>query len=214
MPIHFTVDRAATWCADQLLSRQQLTDARKNEIRPATKYNLLVTAFNSSTVLLVASVILAVFFAYTAAFTLLALGLFTRFTTEKEIQKYTLPLRQDEQQQAGAAGMWERLREAFAGAMLRHALHQATPEEKVENIFQNVRLPRQPNWEQDEVFVFDYAFWKNKIDVPDAIQQAIPPERLQEPPAALVHPTPSAQGGVGLFAGIVQRVMGQPAAAR
>ena len=178
MPVHLTVDRAATWCTDLFLSRQQLTEEREDEIYLATKYNLLVTAFNASTVILVASVAFAIFLSYTASLILLAMGLFVRCTVEKEIRKYTLPPRQDEEEQSPRAAVWERLR-TFASSMLRHALHQESAEEQTENIFRNVDLPRPEQWDQDEVFVFDYSFWKNKIEIPPPV--GTEGEPLREP---------------------------------
>ncbi len=143
MPVlQLTTRRAVEWGANLLLDKQQISPERKQEIRRVTEFNLLTTAFNGSTVLLVAAFAAAVFFAYTAAATLGAIGLFLRYATEKEIAKYTLPAQ---------------------GAVL------AGEDDRITNIFFNVGLPRQEGWEPISVIFDEFAIWRSKIEVSPAL---------------------------------------------
>jgi hypothetical protein len=150
MQIRFTTQQLVDWGANKLL--EGVSDARKDEILPVTKYNLLANVFNASTVLLVIAAASAVLFAYTMAFTLGAIGLFVRYASEKAIDKYMLPVQAQD-----------------LGRGLRHALHQATTAEKIANIFEHVALPQQRDWEPDQVVFDELALWKEKIDVPPAL---------------------------------------------
>lgn len=151
MPMHITVDQAATWGTNQILGREKASAARKREVFAVKKYNLLVTAFNSSTVLLVVAVAAAVLFAYPAAFTFGAIGLFIRATTEKELEKYTFPLASSEKD------MMQKLFEAVS---------KPQKGEKEANIFKRLKVDREDGWEIDEVVLFDHPIWKNKIQEP------------------------------------------------
>lgn len=216
MPVlQITTRQAIEWGANSLLDKQQLSPERKREIKRVTEFNLLTTAFNASTILIVAAVAAAVLFAYTAAFTLGAIGLFLRYATEKEITKYTLPVQapagQDDVQGAAAA-MWARLRDAYNSALLRNALHQATPEEKIANTFLNVGLPRQEGWEPTPVIFDDFPIWRNKIEVPPALAApaAAPAPRAEAPAAVEPAAAPAAANGV---VGGLARLVGMARAA-
>lgn len=211
MPIHITMNDAATYGADYL--NRALNEDRKAQIRPASKYNLLVKAFNASSLLLVASAVTALFLSFTTSFVFLALGLFLRITTEREIDKYTAPYQaagagEQAPQQGPGAQLWDRLRGAFQTNLLRHALHQTTEAEKRKNIYDNVGLPEVEAWVRDEVTFLDFTAWKNTIVIPEVIERVVPPQEaaVVQPPAQ--QQQPPAQGG--MFAGIVGRVMGQP----
>ncbi|MBX7066337.1 MAG: hypothetical protein K1X28_03820 [Parachlamydiales bacterium] len=207
MPIHITMNDAATYGADYI--NRSVPEPRKTQIRAATKYNLLTKAFNASSVLLVAAAVSALFLAITSSFVFLSLGLFLRFTTERELDKYTAPYQpaaqpdQAPQQGAGAA-LWARLREGFQTALLRHALHQTTDVEKVANTFQNVGLPPVENWVRDEVTFLDFVAWKNTIAIPEAVVQV----QREEAPVQQQQ-APAQQQAPGMLAGLVGRVMGQ-----
>ncbi len=209
MPVlQITTRQAIEWGANSLLEKQQISPERKREIKRVTEFNLLTTAFNASTILIVAAVAAAVLFAYTAAFTLGAIGLFLRYATEKEITKYTLPVQapagQDDVQGAAAA-MWARLRDAYNSALLRNALHQATPEEKIANTFLNVGLPRQEGWEPTPVIFDDFPIWRNKIEVPPALAApaAAQAAHAEAPAAAAPAAAPAAPVGGGGLARLV-----------
>jgi hypothetical protein len=200
MPVlQITTKQAVEWGANRLLDNQQLSAERKREITAVTEFNLLTTAFNASTILLVAAVAAAVLFAYTAAFTLGAIGLMVRYMTEKELAKYTLPLPapqpavpQEDQPQGVGAVMWGRLRDAITGnlnannALMRHALRQATPDEKIANIFTRVGLARQEGWEPAPILFDEFEIWRAKIEIPPAVVGAAP--RAPAPAAAAAAP--------------------------
>jgi hypothetical protein len=198
-----TTDEVIAWGAERLLNNQQLTDTRKNEIRKVTQYNLLVNAFNASTVLLVVSVAMACFFAYAAALTLGAIGLFVRFAALKEHNKYTLPY-QPPPEQAGAQqvaqAMWGRLRDAFQTAMLKHALHQETLEEKTENLFNHLGINRQEGYEPYTVLFDDMPLWMATVKEPPS---AVELER-QDPPVPAAQASAAASG---IWTGMVRKVV-------
>lgn len=241
MPVlQITTRQAVEWGANKLLDNQQISAERKRAIKPVTEFNLLTTAFNVSTILIVAAVAAAILFAYTAAFTLGAMGLFVRYATEKELNKYTLPYQPPLQEEQGAgAALWGRLREAFNTALLRHALHQTRPEEKITNIFLNLGLPRQEGWEPYHIVFDEFGIWREKIDIPPVEERgpaaAVPPAapgvaplpravhvENQPPAVAAAQPVLPAQraGGAaagvvgvagGAWRGLVDRVMGAAA---
>lgn len=186
MPVHITMNDAVTRCADYLLARQDITAQRKDQIFVATKYNLLVKAYNSSTVMLVAGAVMAVFLAFSSSFVLLSLGLFLRFTTERELEKYAVPYRQagreqvdQQQQRPNDVDNQIRVQEAFNTDLLRHALQQTTEAEKVVNIFRNIALPLPPEWNRNEVTFLDFDAWKNPVPIPDQIVAVSQPEPVE-----------------------------------
>jgi hypothetical protein len=214
MPVlQLTTRQAIEWGANSLLDKQQISVERKNEIRRVTEFNLLTTAFNASTVLLVAGFAAAVFFAYTAAATFGAIGLFLRYATEKEITKYTLPVQGPAVPEEGAgAALWARLRDAYNSALLRNALHQATPDEKIANIFLNVGLPRQENWEPAPIIFDDFAIWRAKIAVPPALAPEVPVvAAVPAAPVVVAVPAVAAAPAVAV-AGVAPAVAGAGAA--
>lgn len=225
MPIHITMSDASKTITDWVLSRQNLTEERKAQIYEAEKYNVLTKLFNASSVLLVAGVVSAIFLAMSSAFVFLVLGLFLRTTTEKEIEKYTLPVQAQQPAPPSNEGMaargWARLRAAFQAErqtrLLEHALHQTTEEEKVQNIFANVELAAQEGFVLDEVLLFDFSMWKNSISIPEVVVQRQEATVRREEPAP--PPPPAAQqnnanAGGGIFANLVGRVIGSGAAAQ
>ncbi len=151
MPIRITVDEAATWGANYVLQGENANASRKNQVLAVKKYNLLVTAFNASTILLITAVAAAILFAYPASFTLGAIGLFIRATTEKELESYCLPLQN---------------RDISIVEKILKAVARLDEDEKVANIFKRVKLDFEEGWEIDQLIVFDYSIWKNKITEP------------------------------------------------
>lgn len=214
MPLHITMNDVAAKGADYLLSRQTLTEERKAQILPATKYNLLVKLFNVSSLILVAGTVSAIFLAMSSAFVFLVLGLFLRITTEKETEKYTLPYQAPQQETPEAEGMgarlWGRLRDAFQTNLLRHALHQTTEVEKVQNIFHNVGLPVQEGFVPNEILIFDLVGWKNTIDIPEVvIQRQDNAEQVQQPVVPPPAPLPARNGNAGAQGGIFSNLVGR-----
>lgn len=151
--MNITVDGVAEWGANRLLMQANppMNQERKRQLLPVTKYNLLVNVFNGSTVALVSAVVLTIFFAFSAALTIGAMGLFARFTTEKELGEYSF-------NRAAEFGLVHILRSAFPGA-----LNGAFTEEPA-----GKKLLRPENWEATKVFVFGHAAWKNSLPVPVA----------------------------------------------
>lgn len=174
MPIHITMNDAVTRGANYLLSQQQISEARRAQIFPATKFNLLVNVFNASSVLLVAAAVSALFLAFSVSSVCFCIGLFLRYTTEKELETYSLPL---------PLPGWGAVAALVQTNLLRHALHQATDEERINNIFHKVGMRRPENWEPNELLFLDFIAWKNTIVIPQVIEQIV-----QEIPVAGVAP--------------------------
>jgi hypothetical protein len=133
-------------------------------------YNVLVKVFNLSTVLLVASVAFAILFSFPTSAVLGGMGLFIRWAASQELHKYTLP---PPPQPQGAVGHVVNVALAAIGMddspnRLRHALNEATLEEKAANIFVRVRMPKPNNWEAYQVYVFDHIVWMNQVPIPEA----------------------------------------------
>ncbi len=203
MPVNITVDQAAKWAAEKWINYKepQSTQERKVEILSATKRNVVRTAFNISSVLLVVAVASAVLFAHTAALVFGSIGLFARFTTEKELKKYHLPKEipppvkklatadstpsqaapssssssaQAPNKEVVAQRYHEKLRDAvLTGRLVRHALDQISQSEKEENIFKNVGLEKPKEWHEDEVSIFGFSVWKNNVPIPPAASTAV-----------------------------------------
>jgi hypothetical protein len=155
MPLHLTVDRAAEVVAGKWLKYQdtQMSVARRTQIMPATKYNLLVTAFNASTVLLTIAIAAAILFSHTTAFVFGAIALFVRFTTEKEIRSKAIP-------REGAASHLQQLAHVALNAMglgQRNVGH---------TILTNVAAEQDERWNENEVILLDYPVWKNRVPLP------------------------------------------------
>lgn len=171
--MRITVDDAAIWATNKYIGYQypQITETRRNQIFSITKYNLLATAFNASTVVLAVAVASAILFAYTAAVALGSIAIFVRLTTAKELSKYTMPLdRTVRPQLVGppkeGATIWQHV-DAFVPDLLRHHLGVMEPKEKEDNIFARLGANRPKDWVEDEHFVFDHAVWKNRVPVPE-----------------------------------------------
>jgi hypothetical protein len=226
MPIHITMRDAATKITDWALSRENLIDERRDQIYEGRVYNTLATLFNASTVMLVIGVVSAIFLAMSSAFVFLALGLFLRATTEKEMETYTLPVQAQQPPEAeppaGVAALWGRLRDAVQARhqtrLLQHALHQTSDDEKVQNIFDNVGLERQDDFVPDELFLFGFSGWKNSINIPEVVVQRRAEEggRQEQPdvrPAAAQNNNANAGGALGGFANLARRLVGAGAAA-
>jgi hypothetical protein len=157
MPIHITIDRGVDWLAKKTLDYRdaQMPEARRAQLAPVTKYNLLVSGFNTSTLLLIAAVASAVLFAYTAAFVLGAIAIFTRLTTERELHTYAIP--PVNQEEPGHLAQLARVAMNVLG-MDRRNLGNA--------ILQRLGAGDVENWEENEI-VFDvYPIWKNKAPIP------------------------------------------------
>jgi hypothetical protein len=154
MPIHFTVDAAVSMAADRWLAYKypRITVQRKAQIKEATKYNLLVKAFNYSTVLLVAAVACAILFAYAAAVTFGGIALFVRFTSDGELGRYSEPRGEEE--------------EPFA--WLRSYYHRCNPDTEIRRIFQRIGGEAPEKWTQHEILVFDHVVWRNEVPLPDS----------------------------------------------
>jgi len=153
MPIHITVDAAITAAANRWLTYKDptITAQRREQILSGTKYNLLVKAFNASTVLLVAAVACAVLFAYAAAVTFGAVALFIRFTTDGELDRYSEP-----QEDGGNQFV----------AWLRYYHHRIDPNDEIGNIFRRIGGAAPQGWTKHEIFVFDHAVWRNEAPLP------------------------------------------------
>ena len=152
MPIHITLDALAEKAARFLLNRQNLTEERRVQILPATKYNLLIRGFNVSSILLVAAAVFALFFSFITSGVFLAFGLFLRTIAQKEIHKYSVP----SNQRSNVQEFW------------RYFTWAAAEDETARNIFENVRLPKPEGWVCDEIIFADFVLWKNKIPIPEA----------------------------------------------
>ncbi len=87
MPTHISVNDALSLAAHYLLPEQATTEKEKAKFLPLVEYNLLVKAFNVSTILLTAAAVSALFLSFTTSFVFLALGLFCRSVAEKELIK-------------------------------------------------------------------------------------------------------------------------------
>ncbi len=171
--MHITADYATNWLANRALDSQQVSDNRKKQILPVTKYNTLVDIFHASTVLLVVAVVSAILFAYTTAFVFGSIALFTRATTLKEFEKYKTPRPAPEpnppgERQGAVAFAYRILLDHLRDIRLRHALNQSTEDEKVGNIFEKMGFKRPEGWEEHAIFVFDHPIWMNKIPLPNA----------------------------------------------
>lgn len=222
MPIHITMNDAATKITDWALSRENLTQERRAQIYEGRVYNTLATLFNASTVMLVIGVVSAIFLAMSSAFVFLVLGLFLRATTEKEMETYTLPVQAQQPPEAEppsgvAAQIWGRLREAVQARhqtrLLQHALHQTSDNEKVQNIFEKVGLERQADFVPDELFLFGFSGWKNPINIPEVVVQRRAEEggrqeQTDAQPAAAPNNNANAGGALGGFASFARRFVG------
>jgi len=156
MPIHITLDRGVDWIASRSISFEQppVSDDRKAQILPAKKYNLLVTAFNVSTVMLVVAVASTLFFAYSAAVAWGALGLLTRSMTEKELASYSLPVNENQRSNAE----WSQIVFNTFGVGRRHHVGG--------QILERLGVSNQADWHENEVVFIDYVLWKNKAPIP------------------------------------------------
>lgn len=134
----------ATDLANYVL-RDDKDKAKKLEV---TKYNLLVTGFNVSTVLLVASVAAALLFNSLASVTFLAVGLLMRWKMEEELNTYTTDIPDKEKS----------IRQRFIDSVL-------SPGEKEENIFKRVGQSYQKGWKTYAHRIFKDEVWKNQIKV-------------------------------------------------
>lgn len=216
MPIQFTVDRVVTQMAEGQEHVQSANEADKPRVTQITKYNLLASALNASTVLLTIAVAAAAFFAYTTAFVLGSVALFTRLAVLKEMDKYTLPVDQvcegnqvnEARPQRSGRELWGRARQAvldpiaYIGAQLRHVINIATQEEREANLFERLGLVKPEGWNQHEVFVFDYPVWNNPVPldcerVPAQGSEEVAPEARRAEVDAVRAGVGAVRAGVG-----------------
>ena len=149
MTVRITTNEAVGFLARVYVDNQDpvLTEKRKLEILPATKYNLLVYAFNTSTVLLVAAVASAILFAFSTSMVLGSIALFTRFAVEKEIDRnYALPI------QGGIE------------KMLTFSWRREAEGEREERILQKVGQ-QVVGWNENAYEFDEWALWKNTVPV-------------------------------------------------
>ena len=171
MSIHITMDDAATYLAGKLLSRQQISEERKTQILPATKYNVLVKTFNTSSVLLLAATVTALFLAMTTSFVFLFWGLFSRYTSERELEKYTAPYQRPVVHEDQPTPTENRSFLARITDLLRHSVKLTTEEDKINNVFLNVGLSKANGWQRYEVIFLDFGFWMNPIEIPEVVER-------------------------------------------
>lgn len=195
----FSTDRLVAMGAQYLLSGLQISEEKRNQIMPATKYNVLVKAFNVASVLLVVAAVSAVFLAMTSAFVLMAVGLFLRFTAEKKLDEYTKPL---------PLGVLDLVVDALQTSLLRHADRQTPESEKVANIFRHVGLPRVREWEPNQVELFDCIIVKNEIPISEVIE----PREAPRENAEAVGENPPAPGRAQLSDEAFRRLLASAAA--
>ncbi|MBU6383054.1 MAG: hypothetical protein KGQ49_01405 [Verrucomicrobia bacterium] len=164
MPTRITVNDAATLIADHLL--QGVAPERQAAILPATKYNVLVKAFNVSSICLLAAAVSAIFLAFSAACVFLAVGVLLRWATEKELGRYAI------QPDASAGDAGSRDAGMMPSSVMRIVqtfLPTVFPEARREVascIQRHVGIEPREGWEADEVVLFDYVVWKNSVDIP------------------------------------------------
>lgn len=149
-PYAFTSADAADWAANQWIDYKQprLAQAKKDKILPVTKYNVVATTFNISTVLLVVAVANAAILAFSAAFTLGSIGLFLRLVSEREINRYASPP------------------EPTNAHMFKKMIGLADKAEREIEISAQIGIALPQGWSENAVFVFDFAVWKNTLPVP------------------------------------------------
>lgn len=156
MPIHITIDQAVSKAAVLLMSGQTppLSDDRQAQILPAKKFNLLVDIFNGSTILLTVAVASAILFAYTMAVCLGAMALFSRWTAERELFCYAIPVNAEFVE----GGAIQRVFMNTIGWGIRNNLS--------EQILERLGCDPNPDWDENALIVFDHILWKNKVDMP------------------------------------------------
>lgn len=177
MSIRITSEDATNWLANKYLAYQepQATDARKAQILPQMKYNVLVDLHNASTVLLVAAVASAVIFAFSAAVTFGTLGYLVRLASQRELTKFMLPVEPQPEPAAPEEGVAGRLRRVVDRVRQQSIMNRAyvlvgavSPKEKEENIFEHVRVAKPENWTREYAQVMDLDFWLNKVPLAPA----------------------------------------------
>lgn len=147
MPINITVDMFVNYAVGP----------QEQQVMRVKKYNFLVNAFNGSTVGLVAALVAAVFFAYSAALVLGSIALFVRMTAEKELRAYAIPPEGAPAEQQHAAQVMQLAMNALG--MGRRPAGNA--------ILERLGAGNIQNWEACEVIVFDYPVWMNKAPEPE-----------------------------------------------
>jgi hypothetical protein len=164
MPLHISIDQGVwgiggvDWIARKKLAYQdpQMTPVRKDQILPATKYNLLVTGFNISMLLLIGAIVSAVLFAYTAAFVLGAIALFTRSITVRELRTYAIPL-PNQEEEPGHLAQLARVAMNVIGIERRN-LGNA--------ILQRLGVADVEGWHDDDIDFEGYPLWKKYAPIP------------------------------------------------
>ncbi len=201
MPVNISVDQAVEYAAGYLLARQNVKEERKVEILKAYKFNLLVKTFNVSSCLLAAAAVMAVFLSFQTSFVFLCLGLFLRFTTEKEIEKYMTPRFPDQPQQIMGQGEDQdvsTILQSIQVVMLQHALHQTKDEDKVAALFEYIGCEPPANQPYVHGYTFfEHAYWKNAVEIPEG---EVPGSSSTTAPA-----TPDEQRPPSRQSGLLQR---------
>ncbi len=157
MPIHYTLNEAATLVANKWVSYQepQINGERRRQIVPIATYNLLATAFNASTVLIIAAVVSTLFYGFAASVALGAIGVFLRLTAERGINHFALP----QQDEDVAQQMTRFFRTTFGMDEMDEK------EARAKQIFVRLGIPRIVNWNEDEVYI-GLPLWKNSVPIP------------------------------------------------
>lgn len=149
MQYDFSTSRMAGVIGDRLTAWNNpgITAGDMKKIRPMAQYNVLMTAFNASSGLLVMAAVLPVFWGFSAAVTVGAAGLFLRNVTEKALNKIADP----------------------TGG-------HATVQERADNIFKFIAPPDMPpsygmprGWEENNGVFLGHVFLKNPAPVPALI---------------------------------------------
>lgn len=140
MRFDFSTDRVAGILANGYLAWNSPGMPHKvaEETLPSLKYNVLVTAFNASTTLLVAAAVLPVFWGFSAAVVVGAAGLFLRTTVLDGLNAIAAPYG------VGHASQLERLNNIFA------SIAGASPV---------------LGWKEDDGLLLGHVVWKNLVPV-------------------------------------------------
>jgi len=148
MYLRITRDEAAKFVANKWCDYQYPAMTKDEKVKhiETMKYNVLAVGFNLSTVLLTVAVASAILFAITTAFVWGSIGLFLRFVTEKEINTYAV-----QKQNVNMAVL--------------HLIGFGDTDNRVLQIFAKCKMKPLKDWEENDVEICDYAFWKNRLPV-------------------------------------------------
>ncbi len=161
---HLTTDAALGWATRKWLSSiQGIREDRIERMLPATKYNVLVSAFNISTALLVTAVVAAIFLAFTKAFVVGAIGLGLRYIADREIDRHAaeapvnLEVARDEDR--GVARLFQRI-----GRAVMHALPFGG--DRNQQILANMGVQgveANELWVENFITFEDFSLWRHRI---------------------------------------------------